>query len=339
MCCDERWKRPWNCDSSSNFTFGIFSWTTVRTLLDTVEWARRIFSLSSMHSAKETEKLKNTSYCETSIYLPQSSPRDEINKTVLKYSETENIILFLFSCLIVASICMSQRFYTHCSEYELTTIHVIHCHSNRHACATEANFLIFQAFWSEIYKQLLSLWINLMWYFCTLKTELGTHLIIRSQEVRCVIPIGNFEAKPWNRVSNLGSKQESSTENQIFWCENKVRIEKKGLTPALNLSKTQMSFDAYLFDLYSINKTFYHCPSQVGSCWGQHLLGAVSGACGRPCYGPYPMDTLEPPTWLDPPNSHIDQKSVHDKNSLLVHWCVFLCAVLLHIKTGHLDNN
>ena len=50
-------------------------------------------------------------------------------------------------------------------------------------------------------------------------------------------------------MSNLGSKQESGTENQIFWCENKVGIEEKGLTPALNLSKTQMSFDSYLFDL------------------------------------------------------------------------------------------
>lgn len=57
-----KWMWPWNRGSSWNFTFGIFSWTTVRTLLDTVEWARRIFSLSSMHSAKVTEKLKNTSY-------------------------------------------------------------------------------------------------------------------------------------------------------------------------------------------------------------------------------------------------------------------------------------
>ncbi len=57
-----KWMWPWNRGSSWNFTFGIFSWTTVRTRLDTVEWARRIFSLSSMHSAKVTEKLKNTSY-------------------------------------------------------------------------------------------------------------------------------------------------------------------------------------------------------------------------------------------------------------------------------------
>ena len=41
-------------------TLETFCLTTVRTLFDTVEWARRIFSFSSMHSAKQTEKINKT---------------------------------------------------------------------------------------------------------------------------------------------------------------------------------------------------------------------------------------------------------------------------------------